>query len=424
MKSKVKKLGGTAKQIDIEMPKEAVDQAYNEVLEEIRKTAKIPGFRPGSAPLDIIQKNYRKDAEDEVKQRLIPRAYQMAIQEHNIIPVSYPEVSDVALEISGVLKFKATVDCCPEVTVKKYKGFKVNRQKISVTDEEVSETLDRFVNMNADFTDTEEPLEKGQFGVCNVETFVDGESVSKERENMWIEADKESSLLGMGEELIGLKKGDKKDIAVTLPETYPDKKYAGKKAVFKVEVKETKKKELPALDDELAKKMGKETISEVRDEIKTQLLERKDANEKINMKNQIMEQLLKKYSFDIPESMVKRQLKVLMGRAEADLLQKGVDKESIEGHKEKLKDQLAREAEDKVKIYFILDEIASVEKIVVEDEEIEEWLKGLAASYSQKYEDVKKYYEEHNLMDGLKEQLREEKTLDFLVEEASVTGKA
>ncbi|MGB2600608.1 MAG: trigger factor [Candidatus Omnitrophota bacterium] len=424
MKSKVKKLGGTAKQIDIEMPKEAVDQAYNEVLEEIRKTAKIPGFRPGSAPLDIIQKNYRKDAEDEVKQRLIPRAYQMAIQEHNIIPVSYPEVSDVALEIAGVLKFKATVDCCPEVNIKKYKGFKVTRQKISVTDEEVSETLDRFVNMNADFTDTEEPLEKGQFGVCNVETFVDGESVSKERENMWIEADKESSLLGMGEELIGLKKGDTKDIAVTLPETYPDKKYAGKKAVFKVEVRETKKKELPALDDELAKKMGKETISEVRDEIKTQLLERKDANEKINMKNQIMEQLLKKYSFDIPESMVKRQLKVLMDRAEADLLQKGVDKESIEGHKEKLKDQLAREAEDKVKIYFILDEIASVEKIVVEDEEIEEWLKGLAASYSQKYEDVKKYYEEHNLMDGLKEQLREEKTLDFLVEEASVTGKA
>lgn len=424
MKSKMKKLDGTARQIDIEMPKEAVDQAYNEVLEEMRKTAKIPGFRPGNAPLDIIQKNYQKDAEDEVKQRLIPRAYQMALKEHNIVPVSYPEVSDVSFEISGVLKFKARVDCCPEVNLKKYKGFKVTRKKVSVDDQEVAETLERFANMNADFSDTDEPLEKGQFAVCNVETFVDGESVSKERENMWIEVDKEASLLGMGEDLIGLKKGDTKDIEVTLPETYPDKKYAGKKATFKVQVKETKKKELPAIDDEFAKKMGKETISEVKDEIRTQLLMRKEANEKINMKNQIMEQLLKKYVFEIPASMVKRQLKVLMDKAESDLLQRGVDKESIESHKDKLKDQLTREAENKVRIYFILDEIANAEKVVVEDEEIDEWLKGLAVSYGQKHEDVKKYYEEHNLLDGLKEQLREEKTLDLLVEEANVTEKS
>ncbi|MBD3425694.1 MAG: trigger factor [Candidatus Omnitrophica bacterium] len=423
MKSRMKKLKGTARQLDIEMSKEAVDSVFSEVLEDIRRNAKIPGFRPGKAPMDIIQKNYRQDAEDEVKQRLIPRGYQMALDEHEITPVSYPEVSDVSFELSGTLKFRAKVDSSPDVNLKKYKGYKINKKKVTVTDEEVEETLERIRNMNAEFSDTDGPIEKGQFGICNVETFVNGESVSKEREDMWIEADKESSLFGMGEELIGLKKGDTKEIEVTLPEKYPDEKYAGKKAIFKVEVKQTKKKELPAVDDELAKKMGRETMPEAKEEIKKQLLARKEANERINMKNQVMETLLKKHSFEIPSSMVERQLKVLMEKAENELLQKGVDKANIESHKEKLESQLRKEAENKVRLYFILDEIASAENVEVSDSEVEEWLKRLAASYSQSYDDVKKYYNDNNLISGLKEQLREEKTLDLLVDEATVTEK-
>ena len=127
------------------------------------------------------------------------------------------------------------------------------------------------------------------------------------------------------------------------------------------------------------------------------------------MKNQIIEHLLKKHSFDLPESMVKRQLKVLMQKAEDELTQKGVKKEEIESHKEKLKEQLSKEAEGKVKLYFILDEIANRESIDVTSEEVDNWIKELADSYKQPFENVKKYYTEHNLIDGLKEQLREEK---------------
>ena len=422
MKSKIKKLNGTGREILVEMPKEAVDNAIEAVLQEIRKTANIPGFRKGNAPIDMIRKDYMDDAVDEVKKKLIPEAYQAALDKHEVRPVSYPEISDVAINAEGLLVFKAIVDSHPDVSVKKYRGLKVKSEKVNVDAKEVDETLKSLVNMNAEFIDIDEEIKKGDFAICDVCTFIEDKEIAKKRENMWVEADKEASLLGMGEELVGLKKGASKDIEVTLPENYPDKKYAGQKALFKVEVKETKEKKLPELNDELAKKMGKESMTEVRDEIKGQLLERKEQNNKAEMKNQIMEQLLSKSSFDLPEAMVERQLKVLMDKAESDLASKGIEKEALDAHKDKLKEQLMKEAENKVKLYFILDKIADEEKVDVTEEEINAWLQAMAANYNQPFENVKKYYEEHDLLGGLIEQLREDKTLDLLVEESSTTN--
>ncbi|MFQ5952954.1 MAG: trigger factor [Candidatus Omnitrophota bacterium] len=423
MKSKIKKLGGTARQFEIKLSSEKVNGILKEVLEDIRKEAKVPGFRPGKAPLDIVQKKYEKDALDEVKRRLIPEAYQQALDEHDIAPVTYPEISDISIDSAGALVFKAKVDVYPEIKLRKYKGLKATKEKASVKDEEVEEALTRIRNINAEFTEKDSPIGKGDFGICDVEAFVDGKSISTRHRNMWIEANKESSLLGLGEELCGLKKGDTKDIDVTLPENYPDKKYAGKAATFNIEVKDVREKKLPDLDDDLAKKLQKKDMNEVRDSLHAQIMERKAYNNKVNMKNQIMEQLLKAHSFDVPESMVKRQLDVLIEKAQNELAQKGVDKERIESEKDKLRQQMQGDAENKVRLYFILDKIANEENIIVEDDETDEWLKSLAQSYGQPFENVKKYYEEKDLIGGLKEQLREEKTLDFLLSEAVITEK-
>jgi trigger factor len=224
MKSKIKKMKGTAREFEVKLPPEKVNAALNEVLEEIRKTAKIPGFREGKASISLIRKRYEKEALDEVKQRLVPRAYQQTLSEHKINPVSYPEISDIAIDLAGALTFKAKVDIHPEIKLRKYKGLKATSQKVSVTDEEVEEAFSRIRNMYAEFTEKDSPVKKGDFGICDVEAFVDGKSITKKQKDMWIEANKESSLLGLGEELCGLKKGDSKDIEVTLPENYPDKK--------------------------------------------------------------------------------------------------------------------------------------------------------------------------------------------------------
>ncbi len=271
----------------------------------------------------------------------------------------------------------------------------------------------------------ENALKKGDFAVCDVEMMLDGKKISQKRENMWIEADKDASMFGMGEELVGMKKGDRKHVKVILPEKYPDPKYAGKEVVFDIEVKGTKEKKLPDLDDEFAGKLGKKTMQEVRLEIRDQILQRKESENNIRMKNEIIESLLKGNAFDVPESMVKRQLKVLLERAENDLLKKGVSEAAISGKKEELSAKLHKEAENKVRAYFLLDFIANAENIQVSAEEIDNSIRSLAESYNKEFDEVRKYYEEHNLMGGVKEELREEKTLDLLLSEAEKTeGKS
>lgn len=423
MKSSVRKLTGTAKEINIDLPGSMVEETIEEVLEEMRKSAKVPGFRPGKAPMDMIRKKHHTDAIEEAKQRLIPRAYQQVIEKHDIDPVSYPEISDVDMKDSGALSFKARVDCQPEINLKQYKALKVSANKIKVDEKEVDEALERLRSIHAEFIDTDRPLEKGDFAISNVESFVGGKSVSKKRENMWIEVSKEASMLGIGEKLEGLRKGDNTEIDVTLPEGYPDKKYAGKKAVFKVEINQTREKKLPPMDDEMAKKAGMETMEELRGKIRDELISRKEDNEKISMKNQILGQLIKKHRFELPATMVSRQLKVLMDRAENELLQKGLDKDTIESHKDKLTSQLSKEAEDKVRIYFILEEVSRLENVEVTEEEMDSWIASLASSYNKPFDEVKKYYGEHALLDGLREQIREDKALEFLLSEAAVSTK-
>ena len=190
-----------------------------------------------------------------------------------------------------------------------------------------------------------------------------------------------------------------------------------------MEIKEVKEKKLPEVDDELAKKAGKDDMKTLKEEIKSQLLERKTINNDVNMKNQILEQLLKGHKFAVPVTMVKKQLQVLMEKAENELATKGINKDIIDSQKDSLKEKLLPEAENKVSIYFILDEIAKQEEVTISDEEVDRWLEEQAKAYSQPFENVKKYYTENDLIGGLKEQLREDKTLELLLQEATITTK-
>lgn len=424
MKSKIKKAEGTSQEIRITLLPATVNEALSEALSDIRAAVTIPGFRKGKAPEDIIRKKHLEDAMKQVKQRLIPMAYQKALDEHGLNPVSYPEISEISVGAEGAIEFTAKVDSQPNVNTRKYKGIKVSGEKISISDSEVDEALDRIRNMNAEFLDLDRAIEKGDYGICDIEAFIDGKSISAKRENVWVEANKEGSMLAMGEELCGMKGGDEKDIEVTLPEGYPDKKYAGEKAIFHVKIRGVKEKKISPIDDGLAKKIGKDTIVQVREELSSQLLERKAENRKVNMKNQIMEYLLKKHPFSLPVSMVKRQQEVLMKRAGDELKQKGMDEAVINEYKDKLKDSLEKEAENKVRLYFILDDIAGLENISATNNEVDEWLRNLATQYNQSFENVKKYYEKNDLIGGVREQLREDKTLDFLLAEAVITGES
>lgn len=424
MKCKVKKLEGTARQLEVKVSREEIEEARKEVVKDLQKEAVIPGFRKGKAPEDLVMGKYRETIGDELKERVIPRAYQEALEESKIDPVSFPEISGVKLAEDGTaLEFVAVVDTYPEVSVSKYTGIKVDKEKVSVSDEEVEEAVTRLQQMHAEYHEVDRAIVKDDFGICEVEAFIEDKSVSPKKDKVWIEANKESSMFGLGEGLCGMKKGETKSMEVTLPEDYPDKSYAGKRARFEIMVKEIREKKLPEKNDEFAKKSGSETMEKMKEEIRGQILERKETNSKIKMQNQIIEYLLKKHSFALPASMVKRQLEVLVKKAEDELARKGMDEKAVAAQKEALSAQLKEEADNRVKLYFILDVIARKEDIAVSDEEIDEWLKGLAGHYNRPFDEVKKYYQEKDLLGGVEEQLREDKILDYLLSQAAITEK-
>lgn len=422
MKSKVKNIDKCGRLLEIEISEEIVRKATEEVYKEIKAQAKVPGFRVGAAPDDLLDKYYSKDAEERILKLLIPESYKRALDEHKVEPIALPEVSDIVFAKDKKLTFKAKVEVRPELKLKNYRSIKVKKQKVSVEEKEVEEALKRLREMKAQFTPVTEkrPVEKGDYVICDIEAYVDSKAISKKHENMWVAAEKDASMLGLGEYLVGANAGETKEINADLPAKYPDKKYAGKKADFKISVKEIKKKNLPALDDNFAKDLGKENLQALKEEVESQLKAKKEANAKIEMENQILDKLLKDYRFDVPSSIVKRQFEALLERARQELLSKGLQKDIIDKELKNYEPRLMEDAKNKVKIYFMLDEICHKEKINIGEDDIKKRLEGIARISGQGYDTVRAYYEKHDLMQGLGEELKEEAALNWLLSVADV----
>jgi len=422
MKIKIKNSDKCNKIFEVEIPPETVKSILKDVYKDIKSKARIPGYRVGNAPQDLLEKYHGKTAEQEVLNKLVPEGYRNAIGQYKIKPVSLPEFFGVKLGDDKRLKFKAKVEVRPEIKLKNYKGIRVKRKKVEVSPEEAGEAMKRIQEMNAQFTPlaSARVIKKGDYTICDIEALIDGKPISKNHNNMWLIADKDASMLGVGEHLIGAMSGETKEVDVLLPKDYPDKKFAGKNAKFKIHIKEIKEKKVPPLDDALAKDIGLESIKKLEENLSRQLLERKEAGELINVKNQILDKLLKDYKFDVPSSMVKRQFDVLLKQTEEELLRRGIHKESVSDKLRELRPKLKIDAASKIKIYFLLDDISNAEGIKVSEEDFTEKFESIARMSNQHIDSVRGYYKKNDLMGGLEEQLKEEKTLDWLVSVSNI----
>jgi trigger factor len=421
MKSKIKSLEDCLRLFRIEVPGDIVRQTAEAVYKEIKRIAKVPGFRPGNVPQDLLEKHFSGDAREEVLKRLIPEGYKKALETHKVVPAGMPRIFNIDFGFDKPLRFEAQVDIRPNTKLKNYTAIRVTKKRISVSKEEIDESLTRLRNMYAGYNDVDRAVKKGDYAVCDVEAFADGKPITKKNQNMWVLAEKEASLLGMGEELVGLTKGQSKEVETTLPENYPDKKYAGKRAKFKVLVHTVKEKALPPLDDEFAKKLNAENMDSLKKELESQLFSRKENSMKVNMQNQILERLLRDNRFSVPSSMVKRQKEVFAKRFEEELLRKGIKKEEVETKVKEMDSKMEKDAKERIQIYFILDDIAEKEKISVSDSDINMRLDSIAVSTGQPLEEVRKYYEKENLLGGLAEEIKETKVLEFLLNKAEIT---
>ena len=420
MRSAVENISTVKKKITIEIPQDDVAKEREKAVAKIAKKAKLPGFRPGKAPRSVVERHYGEDIQADVMNKLIADAYFQAVQEHKISPVDMPEISDVSLDKGSPLSFSATVEVRPNIELGTYDGIEVKEEPLTVSDEELEQTINRLREMYAQLEVVEgRPAEKGDSIIIDFEGFREGKSIAGAKASDHMLTLGSGNLIpGFEDQLVGVNKGEAKEIAVSFPADYTNKDLAGKDAVFKIMVKEIKRAVMPEVNDDFAKDIGNHnTVEELRARVKEDMEARKRDELASSQREELLSKLVDAHTFDVPPGMVERELQAMMKQQAVRLARQGMDVKSFDA--EKYREERLPLAERRVKGLLILDAVADREKVTVIDEELSAELQVLSRKSGQPVETIKKYYEsQEGGMDNLRSSLIQEKTLTLLLSRA------
>lgn len=417
----VEELSPTKKRFKIEIPKDVIEKEISNAYSRLNKKVKVPGFRPGHVPREILERHYRRNVEAEVIEKLVPDYYLKSVKESGVSPVENPTFEgEIAIREGSPLNFEATVEVKPVIEISDYEGIEIKRLSHDVSEDEVERILKYFQDSHARLEPFEEshPIANGDFCLISFEGFLGDKPIEGSNVKDYIlEIGSKVLVPGFEEQLIGSKKGDKIDINITFPEDYRDKSLAGKEALFKVEVKEVKRKVLPELDDELAKDLGQNSLSDLRALAREGLEKEKKRMVERDQKEEIIKKLLEKHSFEIPSSMIDRELRFMIHRRKTQILQGGG---SLEGFDEdRLRVELMPIATERVKSWLILEAIGNKEGITVSDEDLDKRIGEIATGLHERPEDIKRFYiSKDGSLEGLRGEVFTEKVLDYLLSKA------
>lgn len=418
------------KKLRVEVDAQRVAGTRAEIVQEFRKVASIPGFRPGKAPEPMVEKRYAGQIDDELRKRLIPESYREALNEQHLKVVGYPQVESVEYQPGRPFVYTATVDTAPEFPLPDYKGISVKKKAAAVRDEDVQKTLDSLREQQADFVDVQgRTLRAGDFAVINYTGVAEGKPISElapeakglgENKDFWLLISPDSFLPGFCDQLIGASAGEKRQALVDFPADFPQKPLAGKKATFFVDVVALKEKKLPELNDELAKKLGAESLDKLKEAVRKGVLAEAEGQQNADLRRQIIEHLLSKVAFELPESLVSQETRSIIYDVVRENSMRGATKEQLEQKKDEIFGFAAKSAKERLRTSFILEAIAHAEQIKVEEPEVEQRIAELAQRSRITPARLKAQLTEKGGLGEIEEQILVGKTLDFLVDSAKV----
>ncbi|GGK30471.1 trigger factor [Caldalkalibacillus thermarum] len=423
MSAKWEKIDNHQGVLTVEVDKEEFAKALDQAFKKVVKKVQVPGFRKGRVPRKIFEARFGVEAlYQDALDIILPKAYQQAVEETGIEPVDRPEVDIEQLEKDKNLIFKATVTVKPEVQLGEYKGLEVPEKDFSVTDEQVEEELNRVRERQAELIVVEDgEVQQGDMAVINFEGFIDGEPFEGGKgENYSLEIGSNTFIPGFEDQLIGMKKGEEKEIKVTFPEDYHAEEYRGKEATFKVKVNEIKRKKLPELDDEFAKDVSEfDTLEEYKADLRKKLEARAKEEEENYKRETVVEKAAENATIDIPQVMIDHEIEHMISDFEQRLRLQGLDLDTyftftgtdLEG----LKEQFKEAAEKRVRINLTLEAIAKAENIEVTEEDMEAELERLAELYGRDKDEIKKVFAGQGNESSIREDIKMRKTIDLLV---------
>ena len=410
------------RELDLEIPAEEVSKATERVAKELARVARVPGFRPGKAPISLIKRRFADDIKGEVLQSLVPERVEKAVVEQKLSPVSQPQVDKLDFNEGQPLKFRAVFEVLPEFALGTYKGLEIEMPPMDVTDEDVGKALEETQERAAAFAPVEgRAVENGDFAQLKlVGTPADGgEAINADSVLCHVGA--EETMEPFNTSLRGANVGDHKEFDVEYPADYPDEKLAGKKFHYAADVTGIKTKKLPELNDEFAKDVSDAaTLQELKTKIRESLVHQRDHRQRDLQRERVIAELVKLHDFPVPESLVESQMDVRLERMVRSLAQQGVDPRAVNLDWSALRGRQQDRAKDDVKAELIIDRIASTEKIDVTDEEVEHELEHVASHSGESVEAIRARLTKQGALDRMKAKLRSDKTLDWLAQNANV----
>lgn len=428
MQINVEQLSSIKKKINFEIPAERVLAETQKAFAEIRKRAVIPGFRKGKAPEGLIRKSYQGQVEGDVMKNLFNDSYFKYIQENKIFPVDHPEVNADSLVEGEPFKFSATIEVYPDVVVNDYEGFEVVKEKFVADDKAVDARIEQMRNNMAQLQPVaeERPAASGDHVVIDFEGFIDGAPLAGgDATDHLLELGSNSFIPGFEEQVIGMKAGEQKRIALTFPEQYHAAELSGKPVEFAVTLKELKIKEMPALDDAFAQECGEfATFADLKAKV-AETLEKQELDRiERDFKDALIKQLIEKNDFDVPEVMITRQLASMLENTKQRLQYQRMTLEMMGLDEQGYKAQFRPVAASQVKGALLLHALAEKVGMTVNDSDFEARLQSISAQSGQDYDRVSKYYLQNaDARQNLEEQIKEEKVLDLIAAKAVVVEK-
>jgi len=426
-------LGPCKKLMRVEVEAEKVEEGFDEITREYQREARLPGFRPGKAPKDMVAKLHEKEILDEAKQKVISNAYRKAVADEKLDVVGPPDISEIEFARGQKCQFTATLEIAPEFQLPEYKGLSARRESGSVTPEDVEQALRLLGEHKTQYQTVARELREGDVAVVNYSGTCDGKPITDtaptargltEKKAFWITVDKTSFIPGFGGQLAGMKAGEKRTVTVDFPADFVTPQLAGKKGVYEVELVEAKEKVTPALDEAFAKSYGAESMEKLREGVRADLQNEWNQKQSRSIRKQVVENLLGRIHCDLPESLLEEETREIVYSIVNDNQERGVSKETLDAQKDAIYASASETARERIKANFAFQRVAEKEGIRVEQVEIARRLQEMALQYKMPVDKLMKELEKGGGLAAVYGQLLNEKVVDLLVQYARLEDVA
>jgi trigger factor len=425
MKVQVETLDSVRKKVEVLLPVEIVEEIRETIYEEVKKNAKIKGFRPGKIPKTIITQYYKDYIDEEVKKKMVENTMFDALLEAKVEPIMEPHVD--FLEKEGEHGYVLECEVLPEIELPEYKGIEVEVETVKVTDEDVDKRIEGLQQMHAEII-AKEPdaaAEQNDFVIIKYQGYHNGEPVKEVvAESYPVELGNAMLMPEFEKGLIGMKANEEKDIELVFPEDYPDKSIASKTLIFKVTMKDVKQKRLPQINDEFAKDVSYENMDALKEGVKGELIKEKEGVRDREITQKIMETLLKDMTVPVPKRLLDKRLQGMIEEAMSRYQTGKFTAEEKQSIETRMRAEFGKKAEDRLRAEIVLARVAEKEGIKADASDVEDRIKMIAEDAKKTYNEIRSVYEQYNLIGGLKSAIIEEKAVNLLRDNAVIKEKS